>query len=65
MRSSLAVALLLALSAVPLQSQTPLVSGDVVPDREWQTATPESVGYSSAMLEVMRGWLKTQATTSM
>jgi hypothetical protein len=40
-------------------------SGDVVPKVEWQQVSPESVGYSSAKLEALRGWIKTQDTTSM
>jgi CubicO group peptidase (beta-lactamase class C family) len=66
MRPILAAALLLTTCAAPLQSQdTKLITGDVVPGADWQTTSPESVGYSSAMLEAMRGWLKTQDTTSM
>ncbi len=41
------------------------ISGDVVPGAEWQTAPPEAVGFSSAKLEALRGWLKTQDTGSM
>lgn len=37
-----------------------------VPGADWErVAKPESVGYSSAKLEALRGWLKTQQTTSM
>jgi CubicO group peptidase (beta-lactamase class C family) len=46
-------------------AQTPRVTGDIVPGAEWQTISPESVGYSSAMLEALRAWVKTQQTTSM
>jgi len=38
----------------------------VVPGAEWEhVAKPESIGYSAAKLEALRGWLKTQHTTSM
>ena len=38
----------------------------VFPRADWErVAKPESIGYSSAKLEALRGWLKTQATTSM
>ncbi len=50
------------------QSATPAVkqiTDFVVPGAEWQTATPESLGYSSAKLEAVRAWVKTQATGSM
>lgn len=50
-----------ALSGQP----TPRITGDVVPSAEWQQVAPESVGYSSAMLEALRAWVKTQDTTSM
>jgi hypothetical protein len=38
----------------------------VVPGADWErVAKPESIGYSSSKLEALRGWLKTQQTTSM
>jgi len=38
----------------------------VVPGADWErVAKPESIGYSSAKLAALRGWLKTQETTSM
>jgi hypothetical protein len=40
-------------------------NGYVVPGVNWEHVTPESVGYSSARLEVLRAWLKTRPTTSM
>jgi CubicO group peptidase (beta-lactamase class C family) len=60
----------LGLSALPSDGQTasqpvPRIVGDVVPGTEWQQVAPESVGYSSAKLEALRGWLKTQDTSSM
>lgn len=35
------------------------------PAGEWETVSPESQGYSSARLEVLRAWLKTEPTSSM
>jgi hypothetical protein len=40
-------------------------NGYVVPGLNWEHVTPESVGYSSARLEVLHAWLKTLPTTSM
>jgi hypothetical protein len=40
-------------------------NGYVVPGLTWEHVTPESAGYSSARLEVLRAWLKTRPTTSM
>lgn len=37
----------------------------VVPGKDWQTAVPEAVGFSSAKLEALRAWVKTQDTGSM
>ena len=66
MRSLLAGFAFLVLSVAPLRAQNAQrISGDVVPGAEWQQTSPESGGYSSAMLEAMRGWLKTQDTGSM
>jgi CubicO group peptidase (beta-lactamase class C family) len=36
-----------------------------VPGTEWERAKPESLGYSSARLEALRGWLKPQQTDAM
>src|SRR6267378_2780913 len=36
-----------------------------VPGAAWDHAKPESLGYSSARLEALRGWLKTQQTTAL
>jgi len=36
-----------------------------VPGTAWERAKPESLGYSSARLEALRGWLKTQQTDAM
>src|SRR5262249_24916951 len=38
----------------------------VFPGAGWErVGRPESIGYSSSKLEALRGWLKTQQTTSM
>ena len=45
-----------------------LAAGDsklTFPGVEWAKVKPESEGYSSARLEVVRAWLKTQKTTAM
>lgn len=42
-----------------------MLKGDAVPGAEWQTALPESLGYSSKKLEVLRQWVSTQDTASM
>lgn len=39
--------------------------GLVFPGVEWVKVKPESAGYSSEKLEVLRAWLKTQKTTAM
>jgi CubicO group peptidase (beta-lactamase class C family) len=61
---------LLAFATVAAEGQaappgTARIVGDVVPGAEWTQTTPESVGYSSAKLEALRGWVKTQDTSSM
>ncbi len=60
-----ALVLLLAFPHASSGQQTTRVAGDVVPGAEWQQVAPESVGYSSAMFEALREWVKTQDTTSM
>jgi hypothetical protein len=35
------------------------------PGRDWERAKPESRGYSTAKLEVLRAWLRTQKTSAM
>lgn len=41
------------------------VVGETVPGAAWETVAPEAVGYSSAKLEALRAWVKTQQTGSM
>jgi len=36
-----------------------------VPGAEWESAKPESMGYSAARLEAVRAWIKAQQTTAM
>jgi CubicO group peptidase (beta-lactamase class C family) len=70
-RSSIAVLCLLsAFSSLLLAAQASApsakrITGEVVPGALWQEASPESVGYSSAKLEAIRAWVKTQDTGSM
>ena len=66
-RPLLALALLLAVptSPLPCQITPPRITGEVVPAAEWERTSAESVGFSSAKLEVVRAWLKTQDTGSM
>lgn len=40
-------------------------NGYVVPGVTWEHVTPESAGFSSARLQVLRDWLKTHPTTAM
>ena len=40
-------------------------NGYVVPGATWEHVTPESAGFSSARLQVLRDWLKTHPTTAM
>src|SRR5690349_22893917 len=38
----------------------------VFPGKEWEPVSkPEALGYSSAKLDVMRAWMKTQHTTAL
>ena len=62
MRTLLALFLLAAASF----AQTPPPDdSDRVPGAEWERGKPESMGYSSARLEAVRAWLKTQQTAAM
>jgi CubicO group peptidase (beta-lactamase class C family) len=60
-----ALVLLLAFPHASSGRQTTRITSDIVPGAEWQQVAPEFLGYSSAELEALRGWLKTQDTTSM
>ena len=62
------IALLIAASTSIAQQPAPATSritGEIVPVAEWQQVAPEAVGYSSAKLEALRAWLKTQGTSAM
>jgi len=61
---SVCLALVTSFACLSSTGQSPRITGDVVPGAEWQQVAPESVGYSSAMLEALRAWVKTQQTTS-
>ena len=38
---------------------------DVIPGAEWHLEKPESLGYSSKRLEILRAWVATDETSSM
>ncbi len=62
------IALLAVLSIGPAsvaQKRVEQLKDSVVPGTEWQQTMPESVGYSSKKLDVLRQWVSTQDTTSM
>ena len=54
--------LLLTTLGVALLAQSATLSNA---NGNWETASPESAGYSSLRLDVLRGWLKTEPTSSM
>jgi CubicO group peptidase (beta-lactamase class C family) len=64
-----AIALVLSCTVEPwaqASQQNPQANDSMrVPGTEWERAKPESLGYSSARLEALRGWLKTQQTDAM
>jgi CubicO group peptidase (beta-lactamase class C family) len=63
-RASRLRAIVAAVALVALSSS--LHSQSVVPGREWESiASPESVGFSSARLTAVRGWLQSIDTTAM
>jgi CubicO group peptidase (beta-lactamase class C family) len=47
------------------QAPSPDPDWSRVPAADWERSKPEAMGYSTARLEALRGWLKTQQTTSM
>jgi CubicO group peptidase (beta-lactamase class C family) len=53
---------LLTAICLPSLSQSPSSNN---PAGNWQTVAPESEGFSSARLEILRAWLKTEPTSSM
>jgi hypothetical protein len=53
-------------AAAPLGRHTQAETNDTrVPGAAWTSVKPESVGYSSARLELLRAWLKTLDTKAM
>lgn len=59
------VAFCLALNSFSGNAQTK-TEGAVVPGKDWERIEkPESVGYSSARLQALRGWLQSLDTTAM
>lgn len=57
--------LLLPFLCAHSQTQSRLITDDIVPAAEWQSASPESLGYDSAHLAALRAWVKTEQTASM
>ncbi len=62
----------LRICAIPLLLLAPFVAAQqprqaisIQPASDLPTATPESQGFSSARLDVLRNWLKTEPTTAM
>lgn len=51
----------LILFCIAGRAQTPVKN----PAAAWSLVKPEAAGYSSARLEVLRAWLKTEPTTAM
>jgi hypothetical protein len=64
-RALIAVVLALVASSIEAQTKPTRIMDDVVPGTEWQSVSPESVGYSNTQLEALRAWVKTQDTMSM
>jgi hypothetical protein len=61
MRTRKLVLLLLGLAAARADERKP-----VFPGADWEhVASPEAAGFSSAKLDVLRAWMKTQSTTAM
>jgi CubicO group peptidase (beta-lactamase class C family) len=64
-RFPLLVVCLLQAALASAQVSPPESKSDIVPGAEWQIVNPESVGFSSARLDGLRGWVKTDDTSSM
>ena len=58
-------AILLLLAAPLVTAQETKQAAPIQPTSDLPTATPESQGYSSAKLDVLRAWLKTEPTAAM
>jgi CubicO group peptidase (beta-lactamase class C family) len=64
----LVAALCLGLACLqPLHGQAPAAAGNApaFPGATWERVTPESIGYSSARLKALEGWLSSLDTTAM
>ena len=61
-----ALILLTGISALSANAQTKpeRIKGETVPRVAWETVSPESVGYSTARLEALRAWVKTDETAA-
>ena len=62
---ALTVLVWIGISSVSAQKKIELLKDNVVPGAEWQKAMPESLGYSSKKLSVLRQWAGMQDTASM
>jgi CubicO group peptidase (beta-lactamase class C family) len=62
---ALTVIFLYGIPSLSAQGRVALLKDDVVPGAEWQRTVPESVGYSTKKLDVLRQWVSTQDTASM
>ena len=65
LKFALTVTVWSGLVSILAQKKVELLKDDVVPEAEWKKATPESLGYSSKKLDVLREWVSTQDTASM
>jgi CubicO group peptidase (beta-lactamase class C family) len=65
MRCPLVAVCVMQAALATAQVSPPEARSDIVPGAEWQVAKPESVGFSSSRLEGLRGWVKTDDTSSM
>ncbi len=65
MKFALMVIIWSGAASVLAQKRLELLKDDVVPGAAWQNTTPESLGYSSKRLDVLRQWVSTQDTASM
>jgi CubicO group peptidase (beta-lactamase class C family) len=64
-RFPLFVVCLLQAALASAQVSPPDAKSDIVPGAEWQIVNAESLGFSSSRLEGLRGWVKTDDTSSM
>lgn len=55
----------IAVLSASAQTKPERIKGEAVPGTAWKAVPPESVGYSTARLEALRAWVKTDDTESM